>query len=131
MQGCVRTERCTSWGRKYRYYHSFKTKNHQAINFCFPLLRNVRLILSTLGWALHDAMKVVKAVSHLDVYIEQPCISYRECLSLRSHTNLPFILDENISDLDHLVAVARDNAADVVNIKISKFGGLTKSKMVS
>ena len=131
MQGCVRTERCTSWGRKYRYYHSFKTKNHQAINFCFPLLRNVRLILSTLGWALHDAMKVVKAVSHLDVYIEQPCISYRECLSLRSHTNLPFILDENISDLDHLVAVARDNAADVVNIKISKLGGLTKSKMVS
>ena len=76
-------------------------------------------------------MKVVKAVSNLDVYIEQPCISYRECLSLRSHTNLPFILDENISELDHLVAVARDNAADVVNIKISKFGGLTKSKMVS
>ena len=29
MQGCVRSERCTSWGRKYRYYHSFKTKNHQ------------------------------------------------------------------------------------------------------
>ena len=75
-------------------------------------------------------MKVVKAVSDLDVYIEQPCISYRECLSIRAHTNLPFVLDENISDFNHLVDVARDNAADVVNIKISKFGGLTKSKMV-
>ena len=75
-------------------------------------------------------MKIVKAVSHLDVYIEQPCVSYRECQSIRSHTNLPFVLDENISEFNHLVAVAQDNSADVVNIKISKFGGLTKAKLV-
>ena len=31
-----------------------------------------------------------------------------------------FVLDENISEFNHLVAVAQDNAADVVNIKISK-----------
>ena len=76
-------------------------------------------------------MKIVKAVSHLDVYIEQPCVSYRECQSIRAHTNLPFVLDENISEFNHLVAVAQDNSADVVNIKISKFGGLTKAKLVS
>ena len=76
-------------------------------------------------------MKIVKAVSHLDVYIEQPCVSYRECQSIRSHTNLPFVLDENISEFNHLVAVAHDNSADVVNIKISKFGGLTKAKLVN
>ena len=75
-------------------------------------------------------MKIVKAVSHLDVYIEQPCVSYRECQSIRAHTNLPFVLDENISEFNHLVAVAQDNSADVVNIKISKFGGLTKAKLV-
>ena len=75
-------------------------------------------------------MNVVRGVSHLDVYIEQPCVSYRECLSIRAHTNLPFVLDENISEFNHLVAVAHDNAADVVNIKISKFGGITKAKQV-
>ena len=76
-------------------------------------------------------MKIVKAVAHLDVYIEQPCDSYRECRSIRAHTDLPFVLDENISEFNHLVEVAKDNSADVVNIKISKFGGLTKAKMVS
>ena len=82
------------------------------------------------GWTAHDAMKIVKAVSNLDVYIEQPCVSYRECKSIRQHTNLPFVLDENISEFNHLVEVAKDNSADVVNIKISKFGGLTKAKLV-
>ena len=82
------------------------------------------------GWTAHDAMKIVKAVSNLDVYIEQPCVSYRECRSIRKHTNLPFVLDENISEFNHLVEVAKDNSADVVNIKISKFGGLTKAKLV-
>ena len=82
------------------------------------------------GWTAHDAMKIVKAVSNLDVYIEQPCVSYRECRSIRQHTNLPFVLDENISEFNHLVEVAKDNSADVVNIKISKFGGLTKAKLV-
>ena len=75
-------------------------------------------------------MKIVKAVSNLDVYIEQPCVSYRECRSIRQHTSLPFVLDENISEFNHLVEVAKDNSADVVNIKISKFGGLTKAKLV-
>ena len=28
------------------------------------------------GWLRHDAMKVVQAVSDLDVYIEQPCETY-------------------------------------------------------
>ena len=48
------------------------------------------------GWTAHDAMKIVKAVSHLDVYIEQPCVSYRECQSIRAHTNLPFVLDDKL-----------------------------------
>src|SRR4051794_29503887 len=31
------------------------------------------------GWLMHDAMRVVKAVRDIDVYIEQPCLSYEEC----------------------------------------------------
>src|SRR5207302_6132394 len=41
----------------------------------------------------------------------------------------PFILDENINDIGTLVRGKVDLAMDVVNLKISKFGGLTKTKL--
>jgi cis-L-3-hydroxyproline dehydratase len=80
------------------------------------------------GWLMHDAMRVVRAVRDLDVYIEQPCMSYEECLSIRRHTDHPFVLDEVIDSLDALLRANADRAMDVVNLKISKLGGLTKTK---
>ena len=93
------------------------------------LQRGDRLIAdANTGWLMHDAMRVVKAVRDVDVYIEQPCLSYEECLSIRQHTDHPFILDEAINSLDVLLRGHADRAMDVVNLKISKFGGLTKVK---
>lgn len=80
------------------------------------------------GWRLHDAMRVVRAVRGVDVYIEQPCLTYEECLSVRRHTDHPFVLDEVIDSVDVLLRGHADRAMDVVNIKISKFGGLTKAR---
>ncbi|MCC6421832.1 MAG: mandelate racemase/muconate lactonizing enzyme family protein [Gemmataceae bacterium] len=80
------------------------------------------------GWLMHDALRVVRAVRDVDVYIEQPCPSYEECLTVRRHTDHPFILDEAIDSLDVLLRGHADRAMDVVNIKISKFGGLTKAR---
>src|SRR4029077_3669238 len=39
-----------------------------------------------------------------------------------------FVLDENIDSLDMLLRAKADLAMDVVNLKISKLGGLTKTK---
>jgi len=80
------------------------------------------------GWLPHQAARVVRAVRDVDVYIEQPCLSYEECLSIRRRTDHPFVLDETIDGLGVLLRAARDDAMDVVNIKISKFGGLTRSR---
>ena len=80
------------------------------------------------GWLMHDALRVVRAVRDVDVYIEQPCRSYEECLTVRQHCDHPFVLDENIDSLDVLLRGHADRAMDVVNIKISKFGGLTKAR---
>ena len=80
------------------------------------------------GWTQHEAMRVTRAVRDVDVYIEQPCLSYEECLAVRRHTDHPFVLDENIDSLDMLLRARADLAMDVVNLKISKFGGLTKIK---
>ena len=80
------------------------------------------------GWTQHEAMRVVRAVRDVDVYIEQPCLTYEECLAVRRHTDHPFVFDENIDSLDVLLRAKADLAMDVVNLKISKLGGLTKTK---
>jgi L-alanine-DL-glutamate epimerase-like enolase superfamily enzyme len=80
------------------------------------------------GWLMHDALRVVRAVRDVDVYIEQPCLSYEECLAVRRHTDHPFVLDEVIDSIDALLRGRADLAMDVVNIKISKFGGLTRAR---
>ncbi|MEQ1854071.1 MAG: cis-3-hydroxy-L-proline dehydratase, partial [Chthoniobacteraceae bacterium] len=80
------------------------------------------------GWVQHEAVRVAKAVRDVDVYIEQPCVTYEECLAVRRQCAHPFVLDENIDSLDMLLRAKADLAMDVVNLKISKLGGLTKIK---
>ena len=82
------------------------------------------------GWRVDDAIRVVNAVSDRDVYIEQPCRSYEHCLTIRRRTSLPFILDENITGIDALLRGHHDGAMDVINLKISKVGGLTKARQI-
>jgi L-alanine-DL-glutamate epimerase-like enolase superfamily enzyme len=82
------------------------------------------------GWTQHEAMRVVSAVRDVDVYIEQPCLTYEECLAVRRHCDHPFVLDETIDSLEMLLRARNDLAMDVVNLKISKLGGLTRTKQV-
>jgi L-alanine-DL-glutamate epimerase-like enolase superfamily enzyme len=102
-------------------------------------IRQVRSILkptdrlvadANTGWAQHEAIRVVRAVRDLDVYIEQPCLTYEECLAVRRQCDQPFVLDENIDGMDVLLRARADLAMDVVNLKISKLGGLTRTKQV-
>lgn len=81
------------------------------------------------GWLKHQALRVVRGVHDVDVYIEQPCLSYEECLSVRRHTDHPFVMDECIDGIAMISRGHADNAMDVVNIKISKFGGLTYARL--
>jgi L-alanine-DL-glutamate epimerase-like enolase superfamily enzyme len=82
------------------------------------------------GWTQHEAMRVVRAVRDEDVYIEQPCLTYEECLAVRRRCDHPFVLDETIDGIDVLLRATADRAMDVVNLKISKLGGLTRTKQV-
>ncbi|MCA9104940.1 MAG: mandelate racemase/muconate lactonizing enzyme family protein [Planctomycetales bacterium] len=81
------------------------------------------------GWLRHQALRVAGAVADLDVYIEQPCLTYEECLGVREHTTLPFVLDECVDGVNPLLRAISERAMDVVNLKISKLGGLTRLKL--
>ena len=82
------------------------------------------------GWTQHDAVRVTRAVRDVDVYIEQPCLGYDACLAVRRQTSHPFVLDETVDGVDVLLRAHADHAMDVVNLKISKLGGLTRTKQV-
>lgn len=82
------------------------------------------------GWLAPDAIRVANAVADLDVYIEQPCLSYDKCRAVRERTGLPFILDENIDSLRMLLGAHADRAMDIINLKISKVGGLSKARQM-
>ncbi len=82
------------------------------------------------GWLMHKALRVVNALKGEDLYIEQPCATIEECLAIREHTNLPMVLDEVIKGIDSLMNAYNQRAMDVVNLKISRLGGLTRTKQM-
>ena len=118
-------------------YRRFQLKVGSDVETDIARIRSVGAVLepgdilvadANTGWLPHEAMRVVRGVRDIDVYIEQPCTSYDECLAVREHTDHPFVLDECIDDLRSILRANQDRAMDVVNIKISKFGGLTKAR---
>lgn len=117
-------------------YHRFQLKVGGDPDIDIERIRAVSAKLQTgdrlvadanTGWTEHEAMRVIRAVRDVDVYIEQPCLTYDECLSVRGHCDHPFVLDETIDSLDVLLRARADHAMDVVNLKISKLGGLTRT----
>jgi hypothetical protein len=87
------------------------------------------------GWTRAQDARVVCAVSDVDVYIEQPCLTYEECLAVRRQTPHPFVLDENIDDLGvllrarHTRRLALEVMSEVVEVarregvRLEKIGG--------
>jgi L-alanine-DL-glutamate epimerase-like enolase superfamily enzyme len=124
-------------GYKSEGYRRFQLKVGGDPNVDVERIRAVRGVLApddvlvadaNTGWLPHQAARVVRAVRDVDVYIEQPCATYEENLSVRRRTDLPFVLDETIDGIGVLLRAAGDLAMDVVNLKISKLGGLTKTR---
>lgn len=118
-------------------YTRFQLKVGGAVEQDIERIRSVRAVLrsddiliadANTGWLMHEAQRVVRAVRDVDVYIEQPCLSYEECLIVRRHTDHPFVLDEVMDGIGPLLRGAADGAMDAVNLKISKLGGLTRTR---
>jgi L-alanine-DL-glutamate epimerase-like enolase superfamily enzyme len=104
----------------------------ERIRLCAKEMRAGDILVAdaNTGWTMHEAARVVQAVRDIDVYIEQPCPSYEECLITRRRTALPFILDEVITGVASLTRGLADGAMDVINLKISKVGGLTRARLM-
>ncbi len=80
------------------------------------------------AWLPSEAIAVMNGVADLQATFEQPCETYEECLHVRRLTTSPISLDEVIKEFHDLVRLQADGAAELVNIKIGRVGGLTKAR---
>lgn len=72
-----------------------------------------------------EAIRVGRGVAHLDVMLEQPCLTLAECANVRSATHLPMKLDEAVHDTASLLEGYRLGIMDAAALKLSKFGGIS------
>lgn len=72
-----------------------------------------------------DAIRISRAVAHLDVMLEQPCATLEQCANVKQATGLPMKIDESAHDTASLLKAYSLGCMDAVALKLSKFGGLT------
>ena len=82
------------------------------------------------GWRVDDALRVARATGDLDYILEQPCRSYEECQQVRARTDLPMKLDECVTGMAAAQRIVADRGAELVCLKISNLGGLSKARRV-
>ncbi len=72
------------------------------------------------------AIRVGRAVRHLDIMLEQPCETIEQCADVRNATGLAMKFDENAHDIPSLLKASQLGCMDAVAIKTSKFGGISR-----
>lgn len=104
----------------------------ERIRATVPLLQSGEKALADAnqGWRVDDALRVGRATRDLDFVFEQPCKTYEECQQVRMRIDLPMKLDECVTDIKIAQRIVADRGADMVCLKISNLGGLSKARRV-
>lgn len=82
------------------------------------------------GWSPFQARQFVDATRDVDYVFEQPCPTIAECLSIRRVLDKPMVLDESVTSLESLLEIHHANAADGLTLKISRVGGISKTRQL-
>ncbi|QIG42222.1 dipeptide epimerase [Nocardioides anomalus] len=83
------------------------------------------------GWDAHTALAVLDDLADQGLELVEQPVPARDLLGLahvRRHAPVPVLADESVFGLEDLVAVIRLGAADLVNLKLAKAGGLTPAR---
>ena len=79
------------------------------------------------GWSVEEALARLplldRAAGGLE-YVEQPCATVEELAALRRRIDVPVAADESIRRADDPLRVVREEAADVVVLKVQPLGGV-------
>src|SRR5699024_775228 len=81
------------------------------------------------GLTVEHALRMLRLLPRrLDFVLEAPCASWRETMALRRRTSVPIVFDELADSDQSVLGLIGADAADGINLKISKSGGLTRGR---
>jgi L-alanine-DL-glutamate epimerase-like enolase superfamily enzyme len=86
------------------------------------------------GWTPGDAIRSLRAMEAYDIeFCEQP-VKYWDLAGMRrvrNNTSIPIMADETVHAPHDLIEVIRQEAADMVNIKLMKAGGMLQAARIA
>jgi len=81
------------------------------------------------GMTVEHALRLLALLPPgLDFVLEAPCATWRETLSLRRRSAVPILWDELAQSEADVVQIIAEDGGDGIGLKISKQGGLTRSR---
>ncbi|WP_405058132.1 dipeptide epimerase [Kribbella sp. NBC_01505] len=83
------------------------------------------------GWSRRDAVTAIRALEDCDLeLVEQPVAAgdLEGMAWVTDRVNTPILADESVYGVRDLVNVIRHGAADMVNVKLAKCGGLAQAR---
>jgi len=87
------------------------------------------------GWNVDEAEHAIHALAEFDLeYVEQPCASVDELWQIRQrvkYMQLPIAADESVRKAADPLAVARQEAADILVIKAQPLGGIRSALAIA
>ena len=88
---------------------------------------------SNQGWKVKQTIKILAKLEAFDLeFIEQPVKAndFKGLRKLRKHTSIPIMADESVCSPEDASKIIKNQAVDLINIKLMKSGGLLKAKEI-
>jgi len=123
-------------------YRSFKLKAREAER-ALETLKEVRAVVKNRAkirvdanhsWSVSEAIKTINVMEKYEPeLIEQP-VPYWDLEGMarvRNATNIPIMVDEGVKTINDAMRVVILGAADIINLKIAKSGGIFYSRKIA
>ena len=76
------------------------------------------------GWTVDEAIAVLPRLEEFDIYVEQPVKGLDDLTLVHSAIKIPLIADESVATSRVVAEIIRRDAADLINLKILRTGGI-------
>lgn len=86
------------------------------------------------GWTVKQAMSLLSRFEAFDLeFVEQPVKAndYKGLKKIRKQTSIPIMADESVCSPKDALKIIRNEAVDLINIKLLKSGGLHKAWQIA
>jgi L-alanine-DL-glutamate epimerase-like enolase superfamily enzyme len=79
------------------------------------------------AWTVAQACAFLQQIGGLKTFVEQTCPTLAEMREVRKRSPWPVTVDESVRTVPDLLECVRLEAADALNIKITRVGGITRA----